>query len=258
MPPIADLATFACRLADAARAETMSRWREAGRAENKDAGGGYDPVTQADVAAERAMRAIIVETYPEHGIAGEELDDRPSTSGLVWSLDPIDGTRSFVCGLPTWVTLIALLRDGEPVIGLIDAPRLDERYLGFGGSTRQLPGEGLLRTSGCRDIADARLSSTDPGLFAGGQSEAFDRLCARCRVVRYGHDGYAYARLAAGSIDVVVEAGLKPYDLMALIPVVQGAGGVVGNWDGGSDVSDGRVVAAATTELYEQAVALLA
>ncbi len=247
-----DYARFACRLADAARVETLGRARDAGPSTNKAEAGEWDPVTEADVAAERVMRTMIRDTYPDHGIAGEEMGDRPSANGLSWSLDPIDGTRSFVCGLPTWTTLIALVDHGEPVLGIIDAPRLNERYVGF-GITATLNGEALA-TSGCTSLGEARLASTDPGLFTGTDADAFARVRAAARVVRYGHDGYAYARLAAGTIDVVVEAGLKPFDLMALVPVVRGAGGVIGDWCGGEDWAGGRVVAAATRALFDEVV----
>ena len=250
-----EFARFACRLANAARVETLGRARDAGTSTNKAGAGEWDPVTEADVAAERVMRAMIRDTYPDHGIAGEEMADQPSANGLSWSLDPIDGTRSFVCGLPTWTTLIALVDGGEPVLGVIDAPRLDERYLGYGG-TAMLNGAPLA-TSGCTSLGEARLASTDPGLFSGVDADAFERVRAAARVVRYGHDGYAYARLAAGTIDVVVEAGLKPFDLMALIPVVRGAGGaggVIGDWCGGEDWAGGRIVAAATRALFDAVV----
>ncbi|HZF43065.1 MAG TPA: inositol monophosphatase family protein [Sphingomonadaceae bacterium] len=255
-PNLDELSAFACRLADAARGETLARWQGAGAARNK-AQVGYDPVTEADVAAEAAMRAMIQEAYPRHGIAGEEFAEQAAAGPYCWSLDPIDGTRSFVCGLPTWVTLIALLRDGEPVLGVIDAPRLDERYLGDGRKARMLPGNAMLATSGCARLGEARLSTTDPGLLEQAQGAAFARLRGLCPVVRYGHDGYAYARLAAGSLDLVVEAGLQPYDLMALVPVVRGAGGTIGNWRGGADLTGGDVVAAATPELFAETLAVL-
>jgi histidinol phosphatase-like enzyme (inositol monophosphatase family) len=246
-------------LADAARAETLPRWAEAGAADNKAADGTFDPVTEADRAAERAMRALIEREYPDHGISGEEYPDRPAKGPYGWSLDPIDGTRSFVCGLPSWVTLIALLEDRAPVMGLIDAPRLGERYLGYGTTALMIDagGERAIATSGCDRLSEARLSSTDPALFEDAQAEAFARVRAQCRIVRYGHDGYAYARLAAGTIDLVVEAGLKPYDYNALIPLVRAAGGSIGNWEGGEDCSAGRIVAAATRNLFDEAVALL-
>lgn len=248
-----EYARFACRLADAARVETLGRASGAGESRNKAGAEEWDPVTEADIAAERVMRAMIRETYPDHGIAGEEFAEQPSANELSWSLDPIDGTRSFVCGLPTWTTLIALLEDGVPVLGIIDAPRLDERYVGCGETWL---GDTRLRTSTCRRLDEARLSTTDPGLFVDADADAFDRVRSGAQVVRYGHDGYAYARLAAGSIDVVVEAGLKPFDLMALVPVVRGAGGMIGDWRGGNDFAEGKVVAAATPELFATVVGL--
>jgi histidinol phosphatase-like enzyme (inositol monophosphatase family) len=242
-----ELLAFAHRLADCARGETVRRWRTGLHADDKG-GRDFDPVTDADREAERAMRALIEAEYPDHGIAGEEFPDRSARGRYCWSLDPVDGTRSFICGLPNWVTLIALLEDGAPVLGLIDAPCLGERYLGFVGA------EGL-GTSGCTALGEARLSTTDPFLFEDmGQ---WERLRSGARTVRYGHDGYAYARLAAGTLDVVVECGLKPHDYNALIPVVRAAGGTIGDWHGGEDFAPGNVVAAATRALYDEAVALL-
>jgi len=254
----AAFADFAIRLADAARAETLPRWRNAGAARNK-ATTGYDPVTEADLAAEEAMRALIERDYPDHGIAGEESDERPANGPWCWSLDPIDGTRSFICGMPSWVTLIGLLQNGEPMLGLIDAPRVNERYLGYGATALVIDGDGehLLRTSGCARLADSRLCATDPAMFKGSEVDAFERVRAKSRTIRYGLDGYAYARLAAGSVDLVVESGLKPYDYNALIPVIRAAGGVVGNWRGGTEMSNGQIVAAASQELFDQTVSLL-
>ena len=255
---VSAFAEFACGLADAARAVTLARWRATGVVEDKG-GGGFDPVTEADRGAERAMRALIEYRYPNHGISGEEYPDRPARGRYSWSLDPIDGTRSYICGLPTWTTLIALLDEGEPVLGLIDAPRLGERYLGHGGGASVTSEEGTrpIAVSGCTCLAEARLSSTDPVMFAGGDAEAFARVRAAARVTRYGHDGYAYARLADGSLDLVIERGLSPHDWRSLVPLVRAAGGVIGNWDGAQDCSDGRIVAAATRELFDEAVALL-
>lgn len=251
------LLSFALELADAARAETLSRWRSVSGERDKGSAQGYDPVTDADLAAERAIRTLIEERHPDHAIAGEEYGARAGAGRFEWSLDPVDGTRAFVCGLPGWTTLIALLDEGEPVLGLIDAPRLDERYLGWPGGARLDTGEASepLRTSRCTRLAEARLATTDPYLLADAERAAFERLRARARLTRFGFDAYAYARLAAGSIDLVVEGGLKPHDINALVPVIRGAGGTVGNWEGGPDLADGRVVAAATRELFEEAVA---
>jgi myo-inositol-1(or 4)-monophosphatase len=243
------LAAFAGSLADAARAVTL---RAADRvAEDKNAGGVYDPVTAADREAERVIRALIEQALPDHGIAGEEYPEKTGGGRYVWSIDPIDGTRAFICELPSWTTLIALLEDGAPVVGLIDVPALDERYLGFAGA----PG---LQASTCRNLGEARLSTTDPYLFAGAEAEGFERLRRTARVTRYGLDAYGYARLAAGSIDLVAESGLKPHDYNALIPVVRAAGGVIGNWRGEDDFSAGQMLAAATRELFEEAVGVLA
>lgn len=253
------LLAFALELADAARAETMSRWQDAAGERDKGGVHGYDPVTEADLAAERAIRGLIHERHPDHGIAGEEYGVRAGTGRFGWSLDPIDGTRAFVCGLPGWTTLIALLDEGEPVLGLIDAPRLDERYLGWPGGARVDTDSGSqpIETSDCRSLAQARLATTDPYLFDEPERAAFERLRVQARLTRYGFDAYAYARLAAGSLDLVVESGLKPHDFNALVPVVRGAGGVVGNWEGGSDLQPGRIVAAATRELFDEAIGIL-
>jgi len=246
---LVDLAAFAGTLADAARAVTLGAVDRA--AENKHEGGGFDPVTAADREAERAIRALIEQAFPDHGIVGEELGVKPGAGRYVWSLDPIDGTRAFICGLPSWTTLIAVLDEGAPVIGLIDAPALGERYLGYAGVTG-------LKASDCRTVSEARVSTTDPHLFAGAEAEGFGRLRRTARVTRYGLDAYAYARLAAGSIDLVAESGLKPHDYNALIPVVRAAGGVIGNWRGDDEFAQGQVLAAATRELFDEAVGVLA
>lgn len=255
---IDEMAAFAARLAAAARGETLKRFRVAGEVMNKSESD-FDPVTMADRAAEAAMRRLIEETYPRHGIVGEEYPDRPSESSCSWSLDPIDGTRSFICGIPAWTTLIALLDDGLPVLGLIDTPQLGELYIGHGSSALLMKGSEATRlaASDCNRISQARLSTTDPFLFEGADAEAFERVRKAARTARYGQDAYAYARLAAGTIDLVVEAGLKPHDYNALIPIVRGSGGVIGNWLGEDDFTAGKVVAAATSELFEEALGLL-
>jgi myo-inositol-1(or 4)-monophosphatase len=253
-----DLASFANELASAARRETLARFRGHGLVEDKG-NGRYDPVTEADRAAEAAMRELIERRFPDHGIQGEELDDKPAAGPLSWSLDPIDGTRSYMCGLPNWTTLIALLEAGEPVLGVIDAPCLQETYTGAGEDAAIVVqgARSSIRTSGCTRIDEARFSTTDPFLWAPPPG-SLQRILGRVRVTRFGHDGYAYARLAAGSLDLVIESGLKPYDYNAVIPVVRGAGGHVGDWRGGSDFAPGEIVAAATRELYDAAVELLA
>lgn len=252
-------AAFARDLARAARLETLPGCR-AGLAgvENKLAEG-FDPVTEFDRNSEAAMRRLIETRFPGHGIAGEEFPDRPAEGRYCWSLDPIDGTRAYICGLPSWTTLIALLDSGEPVLGAVDVPRLDELYLGHPGGASMVRGEveGRLAVSGCRRVAEARLSTTDPYLFDGAEAEGFGRLRRSARLTRYGLDAYAYALVAAGSLDLVAESGLKPHDYNALVPLVRAAGGAVSNWSGGSDLSAGQIVAAASEALLEEACRLL-
>ena len=252
-------ADFACALADAARRVTLAGAQASLSCEDKNEGGVFDPVTEADRGAERAMRALIEARFPDHGIDGEELAARPARGPHVWSLDPIDGTRAFICGLPCWTTLIALLEEGDQIVGLIDVPRLDERYVGTGEEAWLIApgGRQLLLASGCAELAQARLATTDPYLFHGDEAEGFARLRQSVRVTRYGQDAYAYACLAAGTIDLVAESGLSPHDLNALVPVVRGAGGMIGNWRGGTDLGGGQVLAAANPSLFDQAVAIL-
>ncbi|HEX8667417.1 MAG TPA: inositol monophosphatase family protein [Allosphingosinicella sp.] len=256
--PLPDFAAFARLLADAARRETLDR---AGfSVENKLGEAGWDPVTEADRGAERVIRQLIEYRYPSHGIVGEEFPDRPAQSPWSWSLDPVDGTRAYVCGLPSWTTLIALLDAGEPVLGLVDVPRVGERYIGYGGTAVLVQGkeERALRVSGCRSLCEARFATTDPYMFHGADRERFERLRDQAQVTRFGWDAYAYARVAAGTIDLVVEAGLKPHDYNALVPLVRAAGGVVSNWQGGDRLDEGKIVAAASRELLDEACALLA
>jgi histidinol phosphatase-like enzyme (inositol monophosphatase family) len=254
-----EFTAFARELAGAARRQTLERFARDCGVEDKGSGGYFDPVTEADRAAESVMRQLIEAKFPEHGIIGEEFEERHADDRYCWSLDPIDGTRSYICGLPTWVTLIALLADGEPVLGLIDTPCLDELYIGTtAGTVLDRGGTATtMRASGCTELAEARLSTTDPYLFEGVSRSAFEQLRNAVRTTRFGHDGYAYARLAAGTIDLVVECGLKPHDYNALIPVVRGAGGRIGDWRGGSDLAGGNLIAAATPQLYEAAVSIM-
>lgn len=256
--PHPEFVDFALELARSARAETLPRWSSGCDVEDKGSGP-FDPVTVADREAERLMRSMIHERFPSHGVTGEEWPDQPAAGPLSWSLDPIDGTRSFICRLPTWTTLIALLEERAPVLGLIDAPALDETYVGGGdGAWMICKNERQpIRSSGCTRLSEARFSVTDPFL-CGPPAEVLEIIRTRVRVTRYGHDAYAYARLAAGSIDLVIESGLKPHDYNALIPLITAAGGHVGNWRSGEKSSEGQILAAATRELYEEAAELLA
>jgi myo-inositol-1(or 4)-monophosphatase len=249
-----NLRFFLEHLSAAARAVTLGAPVPA--ADNKAGEGAYDPVTEIDRAAERALRSAIEERFPEDGIEGEEYGLVRAEASRRWLLDPVDGTRALVCGLPSWTTLVAVLEEGEPTHGFIDVPLLGELLLG-------LPGETLLngqpvRASGCTSLGQARLATTDPFLFEGAEWDGFERVRRSVPLTRYGLDALAYARLAAGHLDLVVESGLKRHDWAALVPVVRGAGGVVGDWQGGNNFEPGAIVAAATPALFEQAVKKLA
>jgi histidinol phosphatase-like enzyme (inositol monophosphatase family) len=203
----------------------------------KDKGGaaGFDPVTEADVGAERRMRALIASRYPEHGVIGEELgEDRPDAE-FVWVLDPVDGTRAFIAGVPTWCTLIGLRHQGRPVLGSIGQPFLGEIYIGSAAGSRLVSpaGETPLKVRPCPLLTDAIIATTDPeGLFDGAEIGAWTQVRAAARLARTGLDAYAFARVAAGTMDMVVEAGLKAWDIEAVIPVIEGAGGLVTDWRG--------------------------
>lgn len=253
------LLAFADTLADAARAAILPYFRAPHTVHNKREDI-FDPVTDADRASETAMRALIVRDFPEHAILGEEFGGALTASGYQWILDPIDGTRAFVAGLPTWGVLIGLYHDGEPLIGVMDQPYLDERYRGFpGGATGTIRGETrALKTSACASLGDAILSTTDAELFRGEEIPAFARARSAAKVMRYGFDCYAYCMLASGYMDCVVESGLKVFDIAALIPILAGSGGGVCAWDGGSAAQGGRVLAYGDARVRDEAIALLA
>jgi myo-inositol-1(or 4)-monophosphatase len=228
-------------------------------AEDKSRGGAFDPVTEADRAGEATMRQLIKRSFPTHGIVGEEFGAERADADYVWVLDPIDGTRAFIAGLPTWGTLIGLSRAGRPVFGMMHQPFTGERFFGDGGSAtfRGPGGERRLRTRRCASLAEAVISTTSPKLFSGDELSAYDRVESVARLARYGCDCYAYCMLAAGHIDLVVESGLKPYDIVALIPIIEGAGGVVTAWDGSSAAGGGSIVAAGDRRVHAAALELL-
>jgi myo-inositol-1(or 4)-monophosphatase len=258
-----EYAVFAGRLADAARNETLPRFRAGSEVTNK-AGIWFDPVTDADREAERAIRRMIAAVYPRHGVIGEEFGAERADAPLRWVIDPVDGTRAFMCGVATWATLIGLEEDGKPALGLIDQPFTDERWIGAPGRAlyRRSGVERLCRTSGVSDLKRARLSTTDPrreGYFTGDEAEAFAAIASRSQVARFSLDAYAYGLLAIGEIDLVVESSLKRHDFSALAPVIEAAGGIVTGWKGeplGEDAR-GRVVASASPALHKAALELL-
>ncbi|HUK59150.1 MAG TPA: histidinol-phosphatase [Stellaceae bacterium] len=216
------------------------------------------PVTIADREAERAMRRLIADAFPAHGIIGEEEGREREDADSVWVLDPIDGTKNFISGIPIFGTLIALVRNGRPALGVIDQPVLGERWLGVAGAATTLNGKPV-RTRACAALAQATLYATSPDMFAGADAAAFQRLKAQVKLARFGADCYAYAQLAAGFIDLVVECDLKPYDFAALVPVIEGAGGAIVDWRGEALQirSDGRVIACGDPRLIAPAKAAL-
>jgi myo-inositol-1(or 4)-monophosphatase len=252
------LLAFAETLADAARAAILPYFRAQCPIEDKG-GGRFDPVTEADRGAETAMRQLITREFPDHGIHGEEFGAAEGSSGYQWVLDPIDGTRAFIAGLPSWGVLIALAYEGQPIIGVMDQPYLDERYRGWNeGAEARVRGKTRpLKTRACAGLSHAILSTTDPYLFHGGEADAFARVRTAAKLTRYGCDCTAYAMIAAGHIDCVVESGLKPFDIQALIPILRGAGGGVCAWDGGDASAGGQVLAFGDARVRDEALGLL-
>ncbi len=219
----------------------------------------FDPVTAADRAAENAMRALIRKTFPDHGIVGEEYGNDHADAEYVWVLDPIDGTKSFINGMPTWGTLIGLTRFGEPVFGLMHQPFMRERFSGDGGAAlyRGPSGKRDLRVRACASVADAHVVTTSPRLMNRSDRAAFGRVEDAARLSRYGGDCYAYCMLAAGHVDLVIETELKPFDIVPLIPIIIGAGGVVTTWDNKPPQAGGRIVAAGDRRVHEAALDIL-
>lgn len=252
------LLPFLDQLADAATKAIMPHFRSLDSVDNKDASG-FDPVTIADRAAELAIRALIGEHYPEHGIMGEEFGSERLDAEKIWVLDPIDGTRAFISGLPVWGTLIGLTSGGTPSIGMMAQPFTGERYSGDGRSARYSGPGGArdLATRRCASLTDATLFTTTPAIIKGADREAYDRVERSVRLVRYGCDCYAYCMVAAGHVDAVIETGLHAYDIVALIPVIEGAGGRVTNWEGGSAAKGGRVVASGDKRLHDTILEML-
>jgi histidinol phosphatase-like enzyme (inositol monophosphatase family) len=246
-------------LADAAREVILPYFRSSGLdAENKDQDG-FDPVTIADKAAEKAMRDILAERRPDDAILGEEFGNKDGTSGLTWVLDPIDGTRGFISGTPTWGVLIALNDESGPRLGIIDQPYIGERFCGgFGRAELVGPhGTKVLAARGTRKISDATVFSTFPEVGTAQERKAFEAVSQQARLTRFGCDCYAYGLLAAAQIDLVIEAGLNAYDIAGPIGVIEAAGGIVTNWDGGKAHEGGRALAAATPELHAEALSVL-
>lgn len=247
------------RLADAARVETLRLFRSPDLIPDNKAAQGFDPVTEADRACERAMRAILAAERPQDAILGEEYGHQPGVSGLTWVLDPIDGTRAFMSGAPSWGVLVGVIDDAGPVYGIVDQPHLDERFEGGFGIAQLVGRHGASALKARRGVAlaQATLMSTYPEVGTADELAAFRRVADRVRLTRYGLDCYGYALLAAGHVDLVIEAGLQSYDVVAPIAVIEAAGGIVTAWDGGPAHHGGQIVAAASPELHAEVMALL-
>jgi histidinol phosphatase-like enzyme (inositol monophosphatase family) len=248
--------SFAVELAAGAAEVTLPFFRADNAEENKAGPGDFDPVTEADRGAEAAIRRLIAARYPNHGVIGEEYgEDRPDAEH-VWILDPIDGTRAFIAGLPMWTTLIALRTGGRPTVGVIAQPYIDELFLG-GPSGAALMSRGQtrpIRVRPCERLTDAVIATTAPEIFTAPELGAWTQVMAAARLARYGCDAYAYAMLALGRIDMVAETGLKVWDWSALIPVVEAAGGEVTDWRGGPVNGDGRIIAVGDARVRDQAL----
>lgn len=246
---------FAEQLAEAAAAAIEPYFRTAIKVEDKG-GRFFDPVTAADKAAEQAMRKLIRNRYPTHGVLGEEEAAYAGESELTWVLDPIDGTRAFVTGLPLWGTLIALNDGQRPVLGVMNQPFTGERY--FGSARGAWRNGTALKTRTCSQLKSARLMCTTPDMFdTVKRKNAFEQVASQAQLVRFGGDCYAYCMLASGFVDVIIEAALQPYDVQALIPIIEAAGGRMTAWDGSTAQNGGTVVACGDPTLHSQLIELL-
>ncbi len=264
MKPV-DFGQFVDDLATVAGEAILPFFRSAIGADDKSKGGLFDPVTEADRAAEIAMRRLIARTFPEHGIIGEEFGTSSPEAEYVWVLDPIDGTKSFISGMPVWGTLIGLQHNGRPCFGMMAQPFTRERFVGDGARTfwhgpgvNQQTTKRRLKTRACTSLAEATLMTTHPGLLRAGTLEPFQRVESGVRLSRYGGDCYAYCMLAAGHVDLVIESGLQPYDIVALIPIIEGAGGRITTWTGEEAAHGGSIVASGDPSLHDVVLKLLA
>ena len=256
---VIDFSAFIGRLATSSGETILPFFRTSLSIDNKSTAHDFDPVTEADRAAEAVMRRLIKAKFPQPGIVGEEFGNEREDADYVWVLDPIDGTKSFIAGFPIWGTLIALLHKGVPVFGMMHQPFIGERFYGDNGSASyQGPsGERRLAVRRCASLKEATSYTTSPLLMNEADRTVFGRIEKTVRLSRYGGDCYSYCMLAAGHLDLVVETGLKTYDIAALIPIITGAGGVITNWEGKPAQQGGRIVAAGDPRVHEAAIKLL-
>ena len=259
---LADLDAFLLRLNAAAGEAILPLFRADHEFEDKGGARGFDPVTQADRGAEAAIRRLISEHYPDHGVIGEEYGREREDAEFVWVLDPVDGTRAFIAGLPLWTTLIGLRFQGRPVLGSIGQAFLGEIYIGSAAGSRRFGPDGAvtaLRTRACPALSAAVIATTDAdGCFQPAEREAWLRLRAATRLARFGCDAYAYAMVAAGTMDLVVEAGLKCWDIDSAIPLIEGAGGAVTDWRGQTvGPEGGQIIIGGDRTVLDAAVEIL-
>ena len=256
-----ELIAFANRLADTSGDVIRPLFRQRIDVAHKQGRHDFDPVTEADKGAERAIRDLLARERPHDGVLGEEYGEHKGTSGYRWVLDPVDGTRAFITGRHEWGSLIALEQDGEPVLGILDQPVLGERFIGANGAAHlvQAGKASALEVRPCASLADAVLCATDPGAyFSKEQLSAFARVERVVKMTRYGGDCYLFAALALGFVDVVIEAGFHEWDIAALIPLIEGAGGIVTSWDGGSAREGKTILASGDRRAHAEAMKLLA
>jgi myo-inositol-1(or 4)-monophosphatase len=253
-----DFSSFVDQLASVSGETILPFFRTALAIENKRPGG-FDPVTAADRAAEDAMRVLIRKNFPAHGIMGEEYGAERTDAEYVWVLDPIDGTKSFIAGMVAWGTLIGLMRFGEPVFGMMHQPFTREWFSGDGGAARYRGpgGNRELRVRACAGLADGLLFTTSPLLMNDADRAVFGRVEDKVKLSRYGGDCYAYCMLAAGLIDLIIETEIKPHDIVPLIPIIAGAGGIVTTWENGPAQGGGRIVAAGDSKVHQAALEML-
>jgi histidinol phosphatase-like enzyme (inositol monophosphatase family) len=256
---VIDFTAFIGRLATASGETILPFFRTSLSIDNKSTAEEFDPVTEADRAAEAVMRRLIKANFPQHGIVGEEFGSEREDAEYVWVLDPIDGTKSFISGFPIWGTLIALLHRGTPVFGMMHQPYIGERFSGDSGSAQYCgpTGDRKLAVRRCASLQEATAFTTSPLLMNTVDRAAFNRVEGAVRLMRYGGDCYSYCMLAAGHLDLVVETELKPYDIAALIPIITGAGGIVTTWEGKPAQGGGRIIAAGDPRVHAAAMKLL-
>jgi myo-inositol-1(or 4)-monophosphatase len=238
----------------------LDYFRSSMSVDNKSGDEAFDPVTEADRCIEAQLRSELSARYPDHGIIGEEEADVSGTSEFDWIIDPIDGTRAFMSGMPAWGTLLGLMKSGRAILGLMNQPYLDETFFGNRDEAWILHAAKLtkLSTRNTQSLDAAILYATHPDMFAAdADRSAFDAVASQVQLMRYGGDCYSYCLVALGQVDLVIEAGLNPYDIVPLIPIVEGAGGLVTDWQGGDAHGGGRIIAAANEAVHAAAIALL-